>query len=388
MIRSPNSWACIARFGGLGDNLIATSVFPGLKRRYGHLEVIGSKLYGAMYENNPYIDKLSIREDGDPAWGDGHSWQQWFSSRAKEYAFFANLSHSCEATGVFLRVQTPFWWPVEMRRKLASRSYLELVADICNIPYSESEVGFFPTDEEKAQVEDTKKKLGGEFIGWMMSGSRLDKVHPEADVVVARLIRETGLPVVLFGGPGRDFEFAQAIETEVKRRNRSSAGLHLALSPDPKTPSWPPRRICSMLQAAKVVVGPDTGPMWAVSSHSMPKIVLASHAGMNVTKHWKNTVTLHADPTRVPCWPCHRLHDDYTTCVPNESRSGAACMSDITVEDIVSKVHEALKGLTNGCNFSVCRESDVGLGTRGSEPHPADDESGRVVARIANLNKW
>lgn len=343
-MQRPNSWASIARFGGLGDNLIASSVLPGLKKRHGNVEVITSDHYGSIFENNPYIDKLSIRKDGDPVWGDGHSWHAWFDSRSKEYAFFANLSHSCEATGVFLKIQTQFWWSHEVRRKLCSKPYLEIVHDVCGIPYDEIAPDFYPSEEEKAQADETTKGIGERFIAWTMSGSRLDKVHPEADTIVARLIKETNTPVVLLGGPGRDFEFAKAIEKEVKKRNRSTDGLHLALSADAEKPNWPPRRICTQIQRAAIVVGPDTGPMWAVSMHAMPKILLASHAGpKNITAYWKNTTTLAADPLRVPCFPCHRLHDDYTTCTPNESRSGAACISDISADLVVQTVKDQLK---------------------------------------------
>jgi hypothetical protein len=73
----------------------------------------------------------------------------------------------------------------------------------------------------------------------------------------------------------------------------------------------------------------------------MPKIVMVSHASAeNITKHWVNTTTLHADPNDVPCWPCHRLHDDPSTCVPNKEENGARCISYITVEKLVQTVAE------------------------------------------------
>ena len=155
-----NTWAAIARFGGFGDNLIASSVLPGLKKKHGHVEVYAAKPMHCLFENNPYIDKFTVRENGDPIWGDGHSWQAWFADRAKDYAFFANLSHSCECTGVLMRILTPYWWPVSMRRKLCNRSYLEIVHDICEIPYDEIAPDFFPTEEEKAQAAETKAKVG------------------------------------------------------------------------------------------------------------------------------------------------------------------------------------------------------------------------------------
>lgn len=337
-------WACIARPGGFGDNLIASSVLPGLKKKYDFVEVITSPTMDVMFENNPYIDKLTIIQQGFPEYGDGKAWQEWYYNRGKEYAFFANLSHSCEVEGVAFPAMTAYWWSDDYRRKKFGRSYLEIVHDICDVPYDDIAPNFFPTDEEKAKALETKANVGEKVVGWVITGSRIDKVHPHADIMVSKVIKELGLPVIMFGAPGKDLEFANLIHKEVKKNNGSADGLHLALSPLPDKPSWPPRRVCAQVQTCDIVVGPDTGPMWAVAMHSMPKVMMASHAGpTNITKHWVNTTTLHADPKRVPCFPCHRLHDTPLLCKPNADKNGSACISDITVDDVLQAVTNSLK---------------------------------------------
>jgi hypothetical protein len=88
-----------------------------------------------------------------------------------------------------------------------------------------------------------------------------------------------------------------------------------------------------------VVVTPDTGVWWAVAFEQNAKVLLLSHGSVeNVAKHAVNTTVLHADPHRVPCWPCHKLHDDHTTCVSNSDNTGAACISDTSVERLVATV--------------------------------------------------
>ena len=90
------------------------------------------------------------------------------------------------------------------------------------------------------------------------------------------------------------------------------------------------------MMACDLVIGPDTGPMWAVAMEDMPKILLLGHASPeNITKHWHRTVTLHGGPD-VDCWPCHKLHNDKTTCRPDKHDRGAACMSDIDPARIAS----------------------------------------------------
>jgi hypothetical protein len=84
--------------------------------------------------------------------------------------------------------------------------------------------------------------------------------------------------------------------------------------------------------------------MWSVAFEPLHKIMLHSHASVeNIAAHWLNTTSLSADPKRVPCAPCHRLHDSVETCVPNKDNSGAACISDISVENIVRAARSALQ---------------------------------------------
>jgi FkbM family methyltransferase len=89
-----NEWACVVRLGGVGDNLIASSVLPHLKRKWGHVEVIAAEPQHVVFENNPNIDKLTMLPQGYPNWEDGIKWQEHWLARSKEYAFFANLSHT------------------------------------------------------------------------------------------------------------------------------------------------------------------------------------------------------------------------------------------------------------------------------------------------------
>ena len=112
------------------------------------------------------------------------------------------------------------------------------------------------------------------------------------------------------------------------------------------------------ITASDVVITPDTGPAWACALEPMPKIALLSHASAeNITKHWLNTTTLHADQNRVPCWPCHKLHDTKDTCVENKEKNGAACISDISVETIMGHVKKYLAQLDkqrDSCGREIC----------------------------------
>jgi len=90
-------WACIVRLGGLGDDLIAASVLKPLKDKGYKIDVIAQDPAHVVFENNPYIDKLSIKKvnGSDLPQGNMLAWHAWFESRAGEYDLLVNLSHTC-----------------------------------------------------------------------------------------------------------------------------------------------------------------------------------------------------------------------------------------------------------------------------------------------------
>lgn len=335
-----SDWAALSRYGGIGDNLIVSSVFPLLQKKYGKLEVLTQEPFSVVLENNPYIDKLTVFKGPLPL--DGLNWQHWHKARAEEYAFFANLTHSVECSLALTEVQTQFWWPDAIRRQTCGASYLERTHDICGVEHI-YRPQFFPTEAEVEQAEQTKKAMGGRFIAWPIGGTRLDKIHPLADLAIARIIKELNIPICLLGASQRDFDLAKLILTHVKEHNGTHDGLHLAQSQTADPPNWPVRRALAQCLTCDLMITPDTGPAWAVAFEPMPKIVLLSHASeRNIIHQWINTISLHADPVRVPCWPCHKLHDRIETCVPNDRHSGSACISDIGVNAIVEAAREAL----------------------------------------------
>ena len=345
--KSTKQWAGVVRCGGVGDNLIAASVCRPLKEQGYNVEVITQLPQSVVFENNPYIDKLSVYEAKD--WPeDLMAYQDLFRMRSKEYGKFANLSHSVEARHGLVGIQTWYWLSQGWRRKFCAGSYLETAHDMLEVPYNFGPL-FFPTDEEKEQALATRRRLDSRpLIGWTLSGTRIDKVYPYTSLLIARLIKELGAQVVMMGGPPpyRDSELARGIEEHVKVQNGTADGLTHAASPDMQNQTWPIRRLLTFAACCDLVIGPDTGPSWGVAFEPVPKIILISHTSEeNITKHWINTTTLHADPRRVGCWPCHRLHDSFKTCNPVVLNGAefASCISDIGVETILSTAAKLLK---------------------------------------------
>ena len=183
----------------------------------------------------------------------------------------------------------------------------------------------------------------------MISGSRIDKIYPESALAIARIIRELDMPVVLIGASTqKENEMAKTIEEVVELQNGSKKNLFEAVTTRNHEDlgaefNWPLRRSVTQLLHCDLIISPDTGLAWAAAFEPIPKIIMVSHASPeNITKHWPKTITLKADQNRVPCSPCHRLHDQASTCTPNKANNGAACMSDISVECLLTAIKAAL----------------------------------------------
>jgi ADP-heptose:LPS heptosyltransferase len=367
--------------GGIGDNLMASSVLPLLAEKY-HVEMMAQSPQHVTFLNHPSISKLTVREPGDLPQGD--QWQAWFAHRGREYERWINLSHSCETSLALLPGQTAFYWPASWRRAHCGINYLEFIHDIAEVRHDFAP-RFYPTPAETDHAKrtlDTIRSAGGvrHVVGISLSGSRLDKIWPYMPMLIVKLIRELRVAVVMFGSE-TESKIAEHVQDFVAEYNGSYGGMHAAISPDKDKPSWPIRRSLATLQQCDLVIGPDTGLMWGVAMEAMPKIMLLSHASPeNITKHWINTRTMHADRVRVDCWPCHQLHDTVATCRKAANAEAAACIADITHEAVFHAARAALKGEDHGGHLGVSAKGDAGL-----EPRRGGGDAPDVMERWTEL---
>jgi ADP-heptose:LPS heptosyltransferase len=304
-----NGWALVSRMGAVGDNLIASTVCRPLKRMGYKVEMLCGKPTHVVFQHNPYIDKLTaIDAERDLPRDDPVKYQMWFAHRGAEAEWYVNLGHSVEMTHSVFPTQGQFWWPPEKRRRHCAGNYLETAHDLARVPYDFGPL-FFASEAEKEQAMMLKMKVRASnrrLVAWVLCGSRIDRHHPKAaPLAIARLIRECNAAVMVTAAPVKEsFEDARDIMSRVIAENGTDEGFILATSPDTSL-VWSLRRVLSQLLFCDLVIGPDTGPMWAVALEPVPKIMMLSNMSQeNVTKHWLQTITLHADPMRVPCYPC------------------------------------------------------------------------------------
>jgi ADP-heptose:LPS heptosyltransferase len=152
-------------------------------------------------------------------------------------------------------------------------------------------------------------------------------------VVTAWLLKRTPAHVVLYADPGVGKALQDGILGCLEQDGCDMARVHGIAG------KWSIRQSLTFLEQADCVVGPETGPINAAGMLDVPKVCYLSHSSAdNLTKHWKQCVTLLPSS---PCAPCHRLHSDWTYCPKDEQTGAAACASSISPE----VVFKAIAGL-------------------------------------------
>jgi len=324
----PNS-ALVIRYGGFGDMLQASSVIAGLKQQGWNVVMNTTDSGKNILRMDPNIsdwwmqDKEQVPNDQLETY--------WRALRSR-FGKIVNLSESVEC-----RFLVPYHRPEsnfspEILRHHCAGNYNDYACDLAGIP-RKNQLRFYPTADERAWAKSQRKKLGDvPVILWSLSGSSLHKAYPWTDNVIATLMLHSNAKVVMVGDNlCKLLEDGWVDEPRVIRRSGE----------------WSIRETLSFARVADIVVGPETGVLNSVSMEAdVGKVLMLSHSTEeNLTRDWLNT---HVLTPNVDCYPCHRLHYDFSYCRRDEETHGAACAVSIKPED----VHEAIDRLLNARGFT------------------------------------
>jgi len=110
-----------------------------------------------------------------------------------------------------------------------------------------------------------------------------------------------------------------------------------------KSGKWGIRKSLTFAEECDLVIGTETGLLNSVSARNVPKICFLSHSSVeNLTKHWKNAVSL--EPKGVDCYPCHRLHIyGFQTCHRDDQTGAAKCAAAIHPDEAWEAILEIMK---------------------------------------------
>lgn len=324
--------ACVLRWGGYGDILMASILFPLLKKDGYHLTVHCKKSGSIVLKNNPHIDKIILHEGELEA----DKLQEYWDKLSVEYDKFVNLSESIERTLLRIPPDKEYWTTKEQRHRDCNVNYYDRTLKIAGYEHKNVSPEMYYSPIERQFAKKIRKKLKGKFvILWSLSGSSMHKSYPYTEYVLMELFRNYDDIEVLFVG---------------------DTVCSLLEFPHPRTHcysgKWPIRKSLIMTEYVDCVIGPETGVLNCASGLDVPKIVFLSHSSVeNLTKYWKNTTSLCAYDAR--CYPCHKMHYELETCNLDARIGTPVCMTKLkpkAVYDAIDSYYKAWRDSHNGTN--------------------------------------
>lgn len=310
----PTKTVAVVRLGAFGDLVQASSVLPGLKADGYHVTLYTAPRGFEVVQHDPHIDAFVVQDPDQVPIGELGEFWKFLKTR---YQRFINLSETVEGTLLAIPGRATHEWPHALRHALLDVNYLEVVHGVAGVPFPPRQK-FYATDAEVAWAKRERREMGGsEVVMWTLSGSSIHKTWPYLDQIIARvLVANPEARIVLVGDEScKLLERGWELEPRVLRRSGE----------------WSIRQTLAFIDQADLLVGPETGVMNAAGLHPVAKIVTLSHSSPeNLTKHWKNCVSL--TPAATPCYPCHQLHFGSEFCPRDEKVGTSKCQADISAD--------------------------------------------------------
>lgn len=320
----------VIRTGAFGDVLMASAVFPGLTAQGYRLTMATSWEGEEVLRHDPYLHgRIRVW----PHMPDGKSIETW-QAAAGEFDRVVNLVNGMECGILRHPKQLSYHWPDEQRRRMCGASYLAQYLAQAGVP-GPGRIRFTPSLDERAWVDETVGRIGP-FVLWTLRGSAGHKVYPYAPMAVSQMLAQSDYAVVVVGDLG-----ARELEKAIYDAATEFVGPRGAKRIFSLVGDGSIRRPLALAQRAAVVIGPETVvPMAVAHEPQVAKVVLLSHsAPSNLTDDW---ITTTAILPSAPCFPCHRLHKDWTHCPQDETTGAAACAASVPPDVITDAVLRAM----------------------------------------------
>lgn len=326
----------VIRYGAIGDQIMVSSILPLLQKQGYHVTYNTTPEAQQVLLHDPHVDEWLLQDkDQVPNAQLGPYWDQ-FKNKGR-YDKIINLCESIEGSLLTLPGRIQHGYSPETRRKMFDDiNYLERTHDIAGVSHKFHQK-FYMTDEEKEWAMNERPK-DAPVIMWAINGSSPHKVYPYVNVVAAWLMQNTNAHLYLVSDPTIGVTLQDAIMLTLQQDGIDTSRIH------PIGGKYKIRETLSLCMVADCVVGPETGPLNAVAFEDIPKVIYLSHSSRdNLTKHWKNAKVLEPIRSQAPCYPCHRLHFDWSHCHQDQESAAALCAAAIPAKKLFETIIEALK---------------------------------------------
>ena len=323
----PEKTCAVVRYGGIGDMIQTSSIFPSLKAQGYHLTMYTTPAGHVILKEDPHIDAWHIQDTDQVP---NNQLCDFWDHHKKRFDKWVNLSGSVECTLLSQPGSPASNLPHAVRHSLQNRNYLEFTHDIAGVPHEFHQKVYLAPHEISWAKKERKAITDRPLVFFSLSGSSVHKVYPHMDEVISRIVKTLGMDVVLMGDdPCRILE--QGWQDSKRVHCRSG--------------KYKIRESLALAGQCDIIIGPETGLLNAYGLEPIPKVLFLSHSSHeNLSKHWRNTVAL--APKGVDCHPCHLLHYSFATCHEHQhadgSRTGTArCAWAISGDDVMQAVKRA-----------------------------------------------
>lgn len=318
----PKKTLGVVRLGAYGDALWITPLLEHWRSEGWHITLYTQPQGETMLSADPNIDRIIVQPHGLFEFGDGRLTSMWQTAywlhEEKKYDRFVNLIGAVERRLLPHSSDGDFYLPVEQRRRVMGRNYLEALHEWAGVPFDPKSVRvkFRPTSDELAWASEERAKIDGPLVLINPGGTSVPKWWPYAQELADRLAAERVHSLIV-----GDLRFAKF---------RAAGKYGRVIGTD-----WPIRKLLTLGAFADAVVGTESALVNAVAFEAPLKIVLLSHSTHeNLTRDWLNTIAVM--PEGLACYPCHRIHADMTHCTLNPEAQAAACQAAASAELVLS----------------------------------------------------
>lgn len=327
--------ALVVRFGAIGDSIQTSSILPGLKEQGYHVTWQAHAKTTPVVANDPHVDEWCLHdEDQVPNQELGPYWR----ALEERYDRIINLCESVEGGILTMPGKLQHSYSDESRKRVyGTVNYYDRMHDIAAVPRG-CKTKFYPTKFEQKWAKEEKAKYNAPVIIWCLTGTSHHKTYPFVDSALRWMLTKTPAQIYLYGDKFAAKMLQDAVLECLIQDNVDISRLH------PVCGHWNIRESLAFAQVADVVIGPETGVINAVAMEpEVAKIIYLSHSSHeNLTRDWVNTTVLVPTAEECPCYPCLRLHYDWTFCNKVEKTGAALCASSIKPETIFKATVQAL----------------------------------------------
>jgi ADP-heptose:LPS heptosyltransferase len=329
--RKSDKTCAVLRYGGIGDMMITSCIFPELKKQGYHVTLYTHTNSYEVVKHDPHIDRFILQDSGQVPINE---FRDFCMHTKSKYDKFINLSESIEGTLLSLPDRVSYYWPKEIRHELMSKSCYDITAKISEVPKNLCGK-FYYTDNELIKVKKLISKLDGPIILWVLSGSSVHKFWPYQDQAIARILIQYPTSTILLVGDISSKLLEQGWEKESRVKCLSG---ELSV-----------RETMTLCYIVDLIVTPETGIALSVQFEDIPKILLLSHSSKsNYSDEWINCIAI--EPDNCECYPCHKLHYGFEYCSiveltdkSGESAKISECQYQLSIDKVTNSINSVLE---------------------------------------------